>query len=349
MSDKDEEQEDVNAEDESSEEESSEESTGEEAEDAAAEESDESEEVSEERDSEEQAAEDGDVDESEEESEDDSEEDDESDEDDSDEEDSEDEEDEDEEESEADEKRGETYQEMVDRRQSGRKGVKLSRLISSKIIDGESERECYLHLVDISDGGFRINSDDPFPEDREFVLEIGLAPFGNELATKSPKQAFPVKVVWTRSLVGGMVVSGLAFQNLSEDGKEVVSKIMQGASPQGRRMHFRLNRVLGVELGKEEDEDQQWLYPLTLDLSVEGMRICLSDPLEVGAKFPIKVFLEFELPTVQAHAEVMWQETMPSGRVQVGLKFDEMSERDAMAIKTYIDQCLSQDEAHRRL
>ena len=55
------------------------------------------------------------------------------------------------------ENRGETYQEMVDRRQSGRKGVKLSRLISSKIIDGESERECYLHLVDISEGGFRIN------------------------------------------------------------------------------------------------------------------------------------------------------------------------------------------------
>jgi hypothetical protein len=244
--------------------------------------------------------------------------------------------------------REETYQESVDRRSSGRKGVKLSRLISSKIIDGDTERECYLHLVDISDGGLRINSDDPFPEDRDFVLEVGLAPFGNELATKSPVQAFPVKVVWTKSLVGGMVVSGLAFQNLDENGQEIVEAIMQGASPQGRRMHFRLNRVLGVELGKD-DEDQQWLYPLTLDLSVEGMRICLNDPLEVGSKFPIKVFLEFELPTVKANAEVMWQETMPSGRVQVGLKFEDMSERDAMAIKTYIDQCLTQDEAHRRL
>lgn len=235
-----------------------------------------------------------------------------------------------------------------ERRQSGRKGVKLSRLISSKIIDGESERECYLHLVDISDGGLRINSDDPFPEDRAFSLEIVLAPFGNELSTKIPKKSFPVKTVWSKSLVGGMVVSGLAFQELDQEGKEIVAAIMEGASPQGRRMHFRLNRVLGVELGRSEEE-QQWLYPLTLDLSVEGMRICLSEPLEVGATFPIKIFLEFELPTVQANAEVMWQETMPSGRVQVGLKFDEMSERDAMAIKTYIDQCLRQDEAHRRL
>ena len=235
-----------------------------------------------------------------------------------------------------------------ERRLSGRKGVKLSRLIASRIIDDSSERDCYLHLVDISEGGFRINSDDPFPEDREFSLEIGLAPFGNELATKSPRHSFRVKTVWAKSLVGGMVVSGLAFQNLSDESKTIVDAIMQGASPQGRRMHFRLNRVLGVELGRTEEE-QQWLYPLTLDLSVEGMRICLSEPLEVGAIFPIKVFLEFELPTVQAQAEVMWQETMPSGRVQVGLKFEEMSERDSMAIKTYIDQCLQQDEAHRKL
>ena len=246
------------------------------------------------------------------------------------------------------EDRSEAVAPESERRQSGRKGVKLSRLISSKIIDGESARECYLHLVDISDGGLRINSDDPFPEDRVFSLEIVLAPFGNELSTKIPKKSFPVKTVWSKSLVGGMVVSGLAFQELDDEGKEIVAAIMEGASPQGRRMHFRLNRVLGVELGRSEEE-QQWLYPLTLDLSVEGMRICLSEPLEVGATFPIKIFLEFELPTVQANAEVMWQETMPSGRVQVGLKFDEMSERDAMAIKTYIDQCLRQDEAHRRL
>ena len=234
-----------------------------------------------------------------------------------------------------------------ERRQSGRKGVKLNRLISSKITDGDSKRECYLHLVDISEGGIRINSDDPFPEDRTFQLEIGLIPFGTELATRKKTQVFPVRVVWSKSLVGGMVVSGLAFEGLDEEGESIVAAIMQGASPQGRRMHFRLNRVLGVELGQEGSE--QWLYPLTLDLSVEGMRICLNESLEVGAKFPLKVFLEFELPTVQATAEVVWQEVMPSGRVQTGLKFEDLSERDAMAIKTYIDQCLQQDDSHKQL
>lgn len=233
-----------------------------------------------------------------------------------------------------------------ERRQANRKGVKLNRLIASKILDGESQRECYLHLVDISDGGLRVNSDDPFPEGRSFEIEIGLAAFGNELATKKPRQSFPVRLIWSKSLVGGMVVSGLAFENLDEEGNEIVQAIMQGASPQGRRMHFRLNRVLGVELGG--DEGERWLYPLTLDLSVEGMRICLNESLEVGAKFPLKIFLEFELPTVQAQAEVMWQEVMPSGRVQVGLKFHDMNDRDATAIKTYIDQCLQQDEAYRK-
>lgn len=234
-----------------------------------------------------------------------------------------------------------------ERRQTGRKGVKLNRLIASKVVDGNSHRECYLHLVDISEGGLRVNSDDPFPGDRDFALEVGLAAFGTELATRKPRITFPVRMVWSKSLIGGMVVSGLAFTDLDNEGQDIVAAIMQGASPQGRRAHFRLNRVLGVELGASGSE--RWLYPLTLDLSVEGMRICLSETLEVGARFPIRIFLEFELPTVEATAEVMWQEVMPSGRVQVGLRFDEMSERDALAIKTYIDQCLEQDQSHRTL
>lgn len=234
-----------------------------------------------------------------------------------------------------------------ERRQTGRKGVKLNRLIASRVLDGDSQRECYLHLVDISDGGLRVNSDDPFPADRHFALEIGLAAFGTELATRKPRLTLPVRLVWSKSLIGGMVVSGLAFTDLDAEGKEIVAAIMQGATPQGRRAHFRLNRVLGVELGGTGNE--RWLYPLTLDLSVEGMRICLSESLEVGAKFPLRIFLEFELPTVETRAEVMWQEVMPSGRIQVGLKFDEMAERDAMAIKTYIDQCLEQDKSHRTM
>ncbi len=240
----------------------------------------------------------------------------------------------------------------AERRQSGRKGVRLNRLIASRILDGESHRECYLHLVDISEGGLRVNSDDPFPEGREFQLEIGLAAFGNELATRKPKQVFPVRLVWSKSLLGGMVVTGLAFtEQLDGEGHEVVSAIMHGASPEGRRMHFRLNRVLGVEMGggEAEGDEIRWLYPLTLDLSVEGMRICLNEELQVGRRFPIKIFLEFDLPTVSAEAEVMWQETMPSGRVQVGLRFEGLSERDAAAIKTYIDQCLRQDDAQRSL
>ncbi len=233
-----------------------------------------------------------------------------------------------------------------DRRQAGRKGVMLNRLIATRVVDGDSHRECYLHLVDISEGGLRVNSDDPFPDDREFALEIGLAAFGTELATRRPRLTLPVRLVWSKSLVGGMVVSGLAFQDLDREGQDIVEAIMAGASPQGRRTHFRLNRVLGVELGSG-GESERWLYPLTLDLSVEGMRICLSEPLEIGAKFPIKIFLEFELPTVATTAEVMWQDVMPSGRIQVGLKFEDISDRDSLAIKTYIDQCVEQDQSHR--
>lgn len=241
-----------------------------------------------------------------------------------------------------------TIEQGSDRRQTGRKGVMLNRLIATRVIDGDSQRECYLHLVDISEGGLRVNSDDPFPSDRQFALEVGLAAFGTELATRQPRLTLPVRLVWSRSLVGGMVVSGLAFCDLDPEGQGIVAAIMAGASPEGRRTHFRLNRVLGVELAGGED-GERWLYPLTLDLSVEGMRICLSDPLEIGARFPIRIFLEFDLPTVATTAEVMWQDVMPSGRIQVGLRFEGTSDRDSLAIKTYIDQCVEQDRSHRSL
>lgn len=233
-----------------------------------------------------------------------------------------------------------------ERRQAARKGVKLNRLISSKVIDGELQRECYLHLVDISEGGMRINSDDPFPSDHPFNLEIGLAAFGTELATRKPRIDLPVRLVWSKSLVGGMVVSGLAFHEITQEQSQIVHTIMLGATPHGRRQHFRLNRVLGVEIGPDS-ESSKWMYPLTLDLSIEGMRICQSEALNIGEHFPIKIFLEFGLPTIETKAEVMWQEVMPSGRVQIGLRFDDISDHHAMAIKTYIDQCMGQDQPYR--
>ncbi|MCA9794192.1 MAG: PilZ domain-containing protein [Candidatus Eremiobacteraeota bacterium] len=233
-----------------------------------------------------------------------------------------------------------------ERRQGQRKGVRLNKLISAKIATAEGTANAYIHLVDISEGGLRINSDNPFPGEADIELTFPLEAFGADLASEYKVQTFKMRMVWQKQLVGGMHVSGLKFIDPTDENQAVVKKILERSSPEGRRLRFRLNRVLGVEIGKEEGS--QWIYPLAEDLSIEGMRVRLDEHLEVGDEFPIKLFLEFELPTVETRAKVMWQEELGSGRHQVGMKFTQIDDKNAAVIKDYIDRCLEKDSKKKR-
>ncbi len=225
-----------------------------------------------------------------------------------------------------------------ERRTAQRKGVRLNKLISANLNEGDA---LYLHLVDISDGGMRVNGDLEFSQAEPFRLTLQMEAFGKELAEEHPHLTLTCRVVWQKRLLGGMFVSGLQFVDMSSDTETVVKKILERSSPEGRRLRFRLNRVLGVGIGL--DEETRWLYPLALDLSVEGMRLRLDEEIEVGSIFPLQIFLEFDLPTVRVQAEAVWREEVGNGRYQVGLRFTEVSEDSAKAIQEYIDRCLAKE------
>ncbi len=229
-----------------------------------------------------------------------------------------------------------------ERRASPRKGIQLNRLLSVTLVRGDKEQLVYLHLVDLSTGGMRVNSDIKFPEEGVFNLRLGLDVFGSDLADEYGMVVFPVSVVWQKELLGGMWVCGLKFVDLPAKAREVVDKILARCSPEGRRLRFRLNRVLGVGIARK-GEDVHWVYPLALDLSVEGMKIRLDEELEVGTVLPLKIFFEFDLPTIATEAEVMWVERLASGRFQVGLKFVGLDEEQALVVKRYIDRCLEEE------
>lgn len=225
-----------------------------------------------------------------------------------------------------------------EKRTAPRKGVRLNKLISASLNEGES---LYLHLVDISEGGMRVNGDLEFNQAEPFTLTLQMEAFGKDLAEEHPHLSLGCRVVWQKKLLGGMYVSGLQFVDMTSENETVVKKILERSSPEGRRLRFRLNRVLGVGIGL--DEETRWLYPLALDLSVEGMRLRLDEEIEVGATFPLQIFLEFDLPTVRVHAEAVWREEVGNGRYQLGLRFTEVSEESAKAIQEYIDRCLAKE------
>ena len=225
-----------------------------------------------------------------------------------------------------------------ERRTAPRKGVRLNKLISASFNGGDA---IYLHLVDISEGGMRVNGDVEFSKEEPFNLALQMEAFGKELAEEHPHLKLDCRVVWQKQLLGGMFVSGLQFVEMSAETELIVKKILDRSSPEGRRLRFRLNRVLGVGIGL--DEETRWLYPLALDLSVEGMRLRLDEEIEVGAVFPLQIFLEFDLPTVRVQAEAVWREEVGNGRYQLGLRFTEVSEDSAKAIQEYIDRCLAKE------
>ena len=228
-----------------------------------------------------------------------------------------------------------------ERRISQRKGVRLNKLIMAHLCEGDESSGLYLHLVDISAGGMRVNGDVEFPQDSPFRLKLHTESFGGEVSSEFPELEVTARVVWSKRLLGGMFVSGLQFVDMTDAAQGCVRKILEICSPEGKRLRFRLNRVLGVGIGL--DEQTRWLYPLALDLSVEGMRVRLDEPLEIGSSFPLQIFLEFDLPTVHMTAEVVWRDEVGPGRFQVGLRFHELNEESARAIQDYIDRCLAKE------
>lgn len=228
-----------------------------------------------------------------------------------------------------------------ERRIAQRKGVRLNKLIMAQLIHAGESTGLYLHLVDISAGGIRVNGDVEFPQSELFTLKLQTESFGGEVSSEYPEMEVQARVVWSKRLLGGMFVSGLQFMDMSEQAKACVAKILEICSPEGKRLRFRLNRVLGVGIGLEEQT--RWLYPLALDLSVEGMRVRLDESLEIGSTFPLQIFLEFDLPTVHMNAEVVWRDEVGTGRYQVGLRFHDLNEDSAKAIQDYIDRCLAKE------
>jgi hypothetical protein len=68
----------------------------------------------------------------------------------------------------------------------------------------------------------------------------------------------------------------------------------------------------------------------TIDISLGGVRIFSDDPVNVGTRLSLELFLPDE-STLDCKAEVVWVEELPPGepaRFDVGLRFTELHDAD---------------------
>lgn len=224
-----------------------------------------------------------------------------------------------------------------ERRTTRRVGCDLNHSVAARVeVDGQQAVPIALYLLDLSEGGMRINLDRQLPVDQQFTLLVPLESLGSEGELR-----LTCEVAWQKGLLGEAWVAGLRFTELAEpDGDRLRTTIEQFEGP-NRRLRFRLRSVVPVSVRFEDD----WFYMTATELSPEGLRIRTTPVpwLNLGCELSLWLHLGSEWPIEPLDAEVLWREEVWRDRIEVGFRFLDLTEEDALLIKSYIERSLLEE------
>lgn len=215
------------------------------------------------------------------------------------------------------------------RRLAERKGVKVNRLVRATLDLGNGERrEDYLYVMDISEGGMRVNVDKPFADAQPLRLHFTLQYLDLDLE---------VKPIWQEELPGGTWVSGLMFHAPSAIEERQIRATMAAFSDRGHRDRFRLKSLVSVSIRKVGSI--RWLGVLPLLIAPNSLRIRCNELLDIDTEVDTKILLP-DLREVGGRAAVVWQRQARPGRFEYGLRFNAISYESAAAIHEHLDRCI---------
>lgn len=217
----------------------------------------------------------------------------------------------------------------IDRREALRKKINIKRTFQVILeVEGEEKKNCFMHIVDMSERGIRVHCDFPFPENKNFRMKFFL---------EKPVE-FSGQLVWQKPLLGGIYVIGIQFTDISETDRNAINEFVERYSLEGRRKTFRLNRVLAVEL--EIGDKMEKFYALTVDLNEHGMRISHETPLPENITLKFRLILYYVGPPVEVNAKVVWQKETAWGDYMMGIQFIDVLPEAKQAIRNYIDDVI---------
>lgn len=216
-----------------------------------------------------------------------------------------------------------------ERRTLERKKLNLNKIFKSEITFNNQTTNCFVYIVDVSEGGMKIHVDFPLPDNIEFKIKFYL---------DEPLEV-TAKMIWQKTLVGGMNVAGISFVTISDDDKEKINRFIFKYSPEGKRKSFRLNRVLAVETTTEGLEEK--FYALTYDMSPKGMRISTEQDLEEAKEYDFRILLDFDKPPISVKGKIVWLKENFSGNNSIGIEFLNISDENAARINNFIEAVFS--------
>lgn len=221
-----------------------------------------------------------------------------------------------------------------ERRNSTRRPSPVNRLIRAEVAGPEGSEALYLYLVDLSEGGIRVNAERRLSSETPVGLSFGLEGFS---AAPSPHLAVTVQRAWDRTLAAGTWVSGLKFGDLSEQATATVQGLLQGFTQAGKRQRFRLREPISVSV--QSQPEGPWVVVVPMDLSLAGVRVraYLKEP--VANDDVVGIMLR--LPDQRGHvlrAMVRAARPLASDRQEVDLIFVDPPGEVTEAVQAYIDK-----------
>jgi hypothetical protein len=219
---------------------------------------------------------------------------------------------------------------QTDRRGQQRTKIEINRTILGTIEqDAGDEMRCHLRLMDLSEGGMKVNIDTILEPEASICLKFDLSQLGTLL--EGTFESF-CRVVWTKPTPGG-AVTGLEFKELKNESASGLGRLLEVWSEKSSLALTRLWKPINAKVRISEDEP--WSRTLFVQaLSEKGFQFKSTDLLEKDLILQSRLLLNSG--PVVTPAKVRWC-TQTSGQAyDAGCQFVELSDEDRASINLYL-------------
>ncbi|MBI3929581.1 MAG: PilZ domain-containing protein [Armatimonadetes bacterium] len=187
------------------------------------------------------------------------------------------------------------------------------------------ERRIAVRVLDISEGGLRVNSAERLP-DGETAMRL-----------ESPRAVLELRLrkVWNEALLGGYWVGGFELIDPPAGVLQALTRLLpvafEGAA---RRRSFRVPRLAAIEVGSASG--RTWTAATTLDVSPEGMRIVVDHYAARGDQVPIRLTLA-DGEQAYLWSEVVWVRCPSARDFELGLRFVSVGAGTARLLRQFLE------------
>ena len=220
--------------------------------------------------------------------------------------------------------------EQNDRRLRARTKVLVKRtLLASIEAEHIGETCCHLHLLDISEGGMRVNIDRNLKPESQVGLKFDLHNLGSSMDGEFDSIC---RVVWTKPTPGGSV-TGLEFKELRQDSETSLKHLLEIWSEKAGLELTRLWKPINAKLRRSENEPWTKTH-FVQALSTSGFQFKCSEKMENEQMWLARLLLAGG-PIVTS-ASVHWCKEISSRSFEVAFQFVKLSQDDVAAIRLHL-------------